>query len=627
MASVPPRIERRRARPGSLQRPVNGRLYRGTWLLVGLPLLVAAFSVARPTPLPRAFVPAFDGAATKTLATDLADLPYRQPGSSQALAAASWFRDQLAPYGLPIRTERFSAVIPGRGKVQLQNLIAEASGRSPRTIVVMAHRDNDGRGPGANDNASGTAMLIQLARAYGVPPGRPSAQLRPNHTILFVSTDGGAYGGVGAAWFAAHYPFRNDVAGVINLDSVGGSGRVRVEFNGDTPREPSGTFLQTIAARISAQTGRGPARPGALRQLIDLGFPFSLYEQAPFLTHGIAAVTLTTAGDNPPNPLSDTSERVRADKLAQVGRAAQDALGTLDESLEFTQGTSTYLYLGSRLIRGWAIELVLIACLLPFLTTEVDLFARCRRRHVALAPALRAFRSRLAFWAWVVGLFELFRLLGVWPHGVARPIPPSSSLAHDWSARGLLALGVLAVLGWLVARERLLPRRAITLEEDLAGHTASLLCLGALSLLVVATNPFALVFLLPSLHVWLWLPQVRDGPLAVRLSVLALGFAGPALLLGSFAGRFGLGWDTPWYLAELRSVGYVPFVVMPLLVVWLAGTGQLAALAARRYAPYPAAAELPPTGPLRRVVRGTVLAVRNRRRPGTASTVPEALEG
>src|SRR6266700_774919 len=492
MAAVPPPPERRPPRPGSLERPVNGRLYRGTWLLVGLPLLVAAFSVARPTPLPRAFVPAFDGAATKTLATDLAALPYRQPGSSQALAAASWFRDQLAPYGLPIRTERFSAVIPGRGKVRLENLVAEASGRSPRTIVVMAHRDNDGRGPGANDNASGTAMLIQLARAYGVPPGRPSAQLRPNHTILFVSTDGGAYGGVGAAWFAAHSPFRGDVAGVINLDSVGGSGRVRVEFSGDTPREPSGIFLQTIAARIAAQTGRAPARPGALRQLIDLGFPFSLYEQAPFLAQGIAAVTITTAGDNPPDPLSDTKDKLRAEKLAQVGRAAQDALGTLDEGLEFSQGTSTYLYLGSRLIRGWAIELVLIACLLPFLATAVDLFARCRRRHIALAPALRAFRSRLAFWAWVVGLFELFRLLGAWPDGVARPIPPSSPLAHDWPTTALLGLGVLAVLGWLVARERLLPRRAITLEDELAGHTASRLCLGALALLGVATNPCAL---------------------------------------------------------------------------------------------------------------------------------------
>jgi hypothetical protein len=182
------------------------------------------------------------------------------------------------------------------------------------------------------------------------------------------------------------------------------------------------------------------------------------------------------------------------------------------------------------------------------------------------------------------------------------------------------------VLGWLVARERLIPRRAITSEEELAGHTASLLCLGALSLLVVATNPFALVFLLPSLHVWLWLPQVRGAPLGIRVGVLVLGLTGPALLLSSFAGRFGLGWDALWYLAELRAVGYVPFVVMPLLVVWLAGTGQLAALATRRYAPYPSAAELPPSGPFRRVMRSTALALRNRRRRGPVG-VPEALEG
>jgi hypothetical protein len=591
-------------------------------MLVGLPLLVAAFSVARPTPLPRAFLPAFDGEATKTLAQDAAR-PFRLPGS---LATADWFREQLQPYGLPIRTERFSAVIPGRGKVKLQNIVAEAVGSSPGTIVVMAHRDNDGRGPGANDNASGTAMLIQLARTYGAPRGLPSGQLRPNHTILFLSTDGGAFGGAGAAWFAAHYQFRDDIAGVINLDSVGGNGPIRLEFGGDIPREPSGTFLQTIAARVAAQTGRLPARPSALHQLIDLGFPFSLYEQAPFLAQGIAAVTLTTAGDNPPDPVTDTKGQLRADKLGQVGRAAQDAIGTLDEGLEFTRGTSTYVYLGSRLIRGWAVELVLIACLLPFLATAVDLFARCRRRRIPLAPALRAYRSRLAFWAWVVGLFELFKLLGAWPHGAARPIPPASALAHHWPAKALLALAVLALLGWLVARERLIPRRAITVEEELAGHTVSLLCLGALSLLVVATNPFALVFLLPSLHVWLWLPQVRGAPLGVRLGVLVLGFAGPALLLGSFAFRFGLGWDALWYLAELRAVGYVPFVVLPLVVVWLAGTAQLAALATRRYAPYPVAAELPPSGPLRRVVRSTVLGVRDRRRRGPVA-VPDALEG
>src|ERR671937_1249316 len=250
MSSIPSRTERRRARPGSVERPVNGRLYRGTWMLVGLPLLVAAFSVARPTPLPRAFLPAFDGQATKQLASELVtDYPNRFPGS---LGAADWFRDQLHPYGLPVRTERFSAVIPGHGRVQMENVIAEAVGRSPRTIVVMAHRDDDGSGPGADDNASGTATLIQLARAYGAPPGFPSGRLQPNHTILFVSTDGGAFGGLGATWFATHSPLRHDIAAVINLDAVGGSGPVRLQIAGDVPRTPSGTMLEAVAARVAA---------------------------------------------------------------------------------------------------------------------------------------------------------------------------------------------------------------------------------------------------------------------------------------------------------------------------------------------------------------------------------------
>jgi hypothetical protein len=627
MATIPPRTERRRARPGSLERPVNGRLYRGTWLLVGLPLLVAAFSVARPTPLPSSFLPEFDGQATKRLAGELViEIPDRSPGSPRAPAAADWFREQLRPYGLPVRTERFSVVIPGRGRVELQNLVSEAVGRSPRTIVVMAHRDNDGSGQGANDNASGTAMLVQLARAYASPPGVTSEPLRPNHTLLFLSTDGGAFGGLGAAWFATHSPLRHDVAAVINLDSVGGDGRLRVEITGDTPRTPSGAFLETVAARVVDQTGRAPGRAGPLRQLIDLGFPFSLYEQAPFLANGVAAVTLTTTGSTPLDPLEDTRDRLRADRLDQVGRSAQDLLGTLDEGLEFAQGTSSYLYLGPRLIRGWAVELVLIACLLPFLATAIDLFARCRRRRIPLAPALRGYRSRLVFWGWVIGLFELFGLVGIWADGAARPIALGSAVAHDWPATALVALGLLAFFGWLVTRERLIPRRAVTPEEELAGHTVALLCLGALALLVVATNPFALIFLLPSLHVWLWLPQVRGAPLPLRLGVLAVGFAGPALLVGSFAGRFGLGWDAPWYLAQLRAVGYVPFIVMPLLVVWLAGTGQLAALATGRYAPYPKAAELPPRGPARRVLRGIVVALQTRRRRHASEQPLEALE-
>jgi peptidase M28-like protein len=620
MAAVPPaRVERQRPRPGSLERPVNGRLYRGTWLLLGLPLLVAAFSVARPVPLPPPPVAsAFDGTTATQLATDLAEhYPNRYPGSVGALQAADWFREQLRPYGFSVRTQPFTAVIPGQGRVTMQNLVAVAVGRSPQTIVVMAHRDDDGTGQGANDNASGTAALVELARSY-------SAHVTPAHTIVFVSTDGGAFGALGAADFVSRPANRDNVIAVLSLDAIAGRGPVRLQIAGDTPRSPSGVLLETASARIAAVTGRRPQRPSVLNQLVDLGLPFSLYEQAPFLAHGIPALTITTAGDRPPPAASDTSANLDTKRFTDVGTAAQNLIATLDQGLEFAEGTSSYLDVG-RLIRGWAVELVLIAALLPFLATAVDLFARCRRRRIPLAPALRSYRSRLGFWIWVALLFELFSLLGAWPDGASRPLSPTSSAARNWPASALLGLGVLAFLGWLVSRDRLLPRRPVRWEDELAGHTAALLCLGALSLVVVALNPFALLFLLPSLHAWLWLPNMHGVSRWARVAVLAAGFAGPALVLGSFASRYGLGWDTLWYLLQLRAVGYLPFAVVPVAVAWFAGTAQLTALAAGRYAPYPDAAERPPRGPIRETIRRMVLSGRARRR--ATARERQALEG
>src|SRR5207248_6138937 len=96
MAAVPPPATRRRPRPGSLDRPVNGRLYRGTWLLVGLPLLVLAFSVARPPALqPPNLPPAFGRTDAAALAAQLAlRFPSRIPGTPAADAAGRWFAQQ-----------------------------------------------------------------------------------------------------------------------------------------------------------------------------------------------------------------------------------------------------------------------------------------------------------------------------------------------------------------------------------------------------------------------------------------------------------------------------------------------------------------------------------------------------
>jgi len=624
MAAVPPSPARRRARPGSLDRPINGRLYRGTWLLVGLPLLVLAFSVARPTVLqPPNLPPAFDGSGARTLAADLAlAVPMRVPGTPGDVAAARWFAGKLAPYGYEVTPERFTAGVPGRGRIQLVNLVAEKRGLSHKTIVVLAHRDDTGAGPGANDNASGTAALIELARAYA--PAGGAARLTLPYSLLFLSTDGAAYGGLGAAEFAAHAPQRQDVIAVVDLDAIAGNGPPRLELTGDTARSPSASLVETVRAQLAAETSSDPTRPSTLRQLVDLGFPFSPYEQAPFVARGVPAVTITTGADRPASTLSDGPGGLDGGRLGQVGRATQNVVDALEQGIALSPGPSSYVYLGTRIIRGWAIEIVLVAMLLPFLVATVDLFARCRRRHIPIAPALRSYRSRLAFWGWCGGIFALFAVAGVWADGAARP--PSLDGVR-WPAGGLVGLGILAGIGWIVARHRLLPRRRILPEEQLAGHAGALLALGVVGLLAVATNPFSLIFLLPSLHLWLWLPQLRGRALLLRVAVLVAGFAGPALLLWSFASRYGLGLDAPWYVAWLFSLGYAPSPGFIVGLAWAAAAAQLVALSAGRYAPYPAAEERPPRGPIRETIRHLVLAQRRRHLAHASQDARGALHG
>jgi hypothetical protein len=427
---------------------------------------------------------------------------------------------------------------------------------------------------------------------------------------------------VGAAHFAQHSPLAHDIVAVIDLDAIAGPGRARLQFAGDRPLLPSTGLLVTAAARVVEQGHDVAQRPSALRQLLDLAFPFSFYEQAPFLGEGIPAVTLTSGGDRPPSGVGDTPDGLRAARLGQIGSAAQQLLGSLDEGLEFAQGTATYIYFGSRIVRGWAIQIVLVAALLPFLTATVDLFALTRRRRIPLLPAVLSLRSRLLFWAFVVVLFELLGLVGAWPHTSVRPPAPESSSGTSWPVTGLLFFTGLSLAGWLVTRDRLLPRRPVEREEELTGHCAALLALALVALLVVSLNAFALVFLLPSLHAWLWLPQLGDRPVAARLAVWLAGLAGPALLLWEFADRFGLGLDAPWYLLQLAAVGWVPFAALALFVVWAAAAGQLAALAGGRDTPYPSASERPPLGPMRRTIRRIVLSSR-RQRHARLRPVPE----
>ena len=611
MAATPPRLpadRRRRPRRGSVERPVSGRMYRAAWALIALPLLLAAFTVGRPEPLPEpALPPAFDQQTAVQLATDLTRLfPDRSPGTVEARNAATWVARRLEDYNLSVERRSFTAEIPGLGEVELTNVVARplriGPQRSPEAIVVMAHRDNVGQS--ANDNASGTAALIELARNLST--------LTVSHTIIFVSTDGGAYGNLGAAELAADLRFRKDVLAVVNLDALGGSGPPRLEFAGDSPRSPAGVLLATADASALDQTGVTAVHPNASDQLLDLAFPFSLYDQAPFLGQGVSAVTLTSAGDRPPRPEGDTA--VNPDTLGALGRTAQALVTSLDGAAEVARGTDSFVYLGGRFIRGLAIELVLFVALLPVLLTTLDLLARLRRRGISLGPALRSYRSRALVWFWTGGLAALFTVAGAFPGGAPRPLSPDTEPAQSWPFAALVGLCVLSAAGWFLARIRLIPREPAERGDELAGHLAAMLALCVVALGLAVTNGFSLLFVLPSLHAWLWAPHVRDRNVVVRAGVYALGLAGPAFPIGSFALRFDLGLDAPWYLASLFSVGYASTVLFLAFLAWGAAAGQVAAILFGRYAPYPSPGERPARGPFREAVRRTVLFARRTRR-------------
>jgi Peptidase family M28 len=584
-----------------------------------VPVLVAAFTVAQPEPLPAPRLePSFDQTTAVGFARELTRrFLDRTPGSAASREAAEWVAARLRDYGAKPELQEFASDVPGLGERELVNVVAMVTGRSPETIVVMAHRDNLGRSPGANDNASGTAALLELARGVALTP--------PAHTIVFLSTDGGAHGSVGANVFAADRDFLKQrlgsgasVVAVVNLDSLGGSEDARILFGGETARSAAPALVATAHTSVAEELGVEPRRAGPFAQVIDLAFPFSLYEQAPFVGHGTPAVTLTAAGERPPSPEGDRIDTLRLRRIGELGRSAQTLVGALDESAEIARGTQANIYIGSRLVRGWTIQFLLLVALLPFLAAVIDLFARCRRRHIALAPALWSFFSRLRVWTWAAVLFFAFSTLGALATGDARPISPDSTAATEWPVAALVGLLALSTLGWLVARPRLARRRRVDRNEELGGHLAAMLVLAVVALVVVATNPYALLFLLPSLHAWLWLPHLADRHVVVRLGLYAAGFAGPLILVGSFALRYDLGLDAVWYMAALTSVGYVSPALLAAALVWAAAGAQVGAVVTGRYAPYPVRDERSARGPIRESIRRAVLFTRSRRGAGHA---------
>ena len=127
---------------------------------------------------------------------------------------------------------RIEAHATYRDKAESANLIAVLPGVDPELkhecIVVGAHLDHVGNQEdiilrGANDNASGSAVVVAVADALA------TATTRPRRTVVFVLFTGEEQGLIGSRYFVAHpYCAAQDTVAMINVDCVGHGDGIQV---------------------------------------------------------------------------------------------------------------------------------------------------------------------------------------------------------------------------------------------------------------------------------------------------------------------------------------------------------------------------------------------------------------
>lgn len=211
--------------------------------------------------------------------------------------------DLLAKGAVKIKIESDAGIMQRTGR----NIIATKRGASNRVIVLGAHYDSVELGKGANDNGSGTAVLLELARVLG--------QKSRAATLVFIAFDAEELGLIGSRHYVAglNDDARQTIVAMLNFDMLGGgSGGLGLGGDGDVGR----------AARDAAEALKIPARN------FRLGGGASS-DHAPFQDAGIDTVFFSRDYDLLHTP-QDTFDQIREQFLAEAGRVAVKAVEGLE---------------------------------------------------------------------------------------------------------------------------------------------------------------------------------------------------------------------------------------------------------------------------------------------------------
>ncbi|MDM7861499.1 M28 family peptidase [Alteromonas sp. ASW11-36] len=271
-----------------------------------------------------------------------ASLEGRKPGTNGSLAAQEYIAQRYREADLLVATggNDYRHAFDNDRTIGRQfgvNLIGHRQAELTQIIVITAHYDHIGKisgriHPGADDNASGVAVLLSLARR---------TQLSPlSHQILFVATDSEEKGLHGAKALLADFP--GDVEQVVynlNLDMLARVGRpARLYLTGiNTHTAFTGIveqlneqLLQDSALRLIKEH-RQPRGRRSVSQQINYK---NASDHAVFADHGIPYLFFGVGGHNDYHTPRDTFERVEVDLFIEVEALAWALLLATDQRLQ-----------------------------------------------------------------------------------------------------------------------------------------------------------------------------------------------------------------------------------------------------------------------------------------------------
>lgn len=195
------------------------------------------------------------------------------------------------------------------------NVVGWLEGSDPRlcreVVVLGAHFDGCGEHmgllfPGANDNASGSSVVLGAAKAA------VALTIKPKRSLLFVLFGGEEKGLQGSTWFAGHLPRVFDqVAAMFNFDMEGEGDRAGVAISA----APETLKTAILKADENSQT------LAAVRVMNPPGVRGSDF--APFYLQGIPCASFWSNGPHIEyHTVGDTIYRINPDILADIARLA-----------------------------------------------------------------------------------------------------------------------------------------------------------------------------------------------------------------------------------------------------------------------------------------------------------------